>query len=119
MRRSIIASGLLAALIFGLTSPALAISMTLSPSSQNRNNGATASWSASWGFYAPFDVHFSYGDGADATWMLGTNLTAKNWSHKFYTCNDMTFTQELYVAERTKSNGLITSRTVVDGGNPC
>lgn len=111
----IIAGGL----IVIVATPALSISGSISPSTQNRSYGQTASWGAAWGERAPYDVTWRYGDGA--TWTrTDTTLTSQGFSRAFTPCQyPKTYYQTLDVKERpTGATFRATARTNVSAKPP-
>lgn len=108
-------------LVAATATPVTAISGAISPSSQNRAYGQTATWGAAWGERAPYDITWRYGDGASWT-RLGTSLTSQGFSRSFTPCPyAKRYYQSLDVKERsTGATFRATASTYVTStGGPC
>lgn len=118
--RLAVVAGLTLALILAGSLPVYSAGASLSPSTQNRQYGQTASWQAAWGHVAPYKVVFAYGDGGLAV-INSTSATGTTFHRQFYPCPDaQTYLQQLAIEEL--STGLAAyaeASTWVNTTDPC
>lgn len=91
--------------------------VSINPSSQSKNSGQLASWTAGWNGGGSTRIVFCYGDGTpcpDNT----TNANSKAYSHTSYECTDQTIQQTAYVTQGGHALGR-NAYTNVNGGGSC
>lgn len=99
-------------------SPALAISLAITPANQTVAANTAAIWGGSWGGKAPYKVTFCYGNGT-CTGPTTTNSTSAGYSHAFNPCRSTTYTQTLKVTDAAGSSATATAHTLVGNGTSC
>lgn len=121
MKRHILSMVIALMLVVAVAGQAFALTITLTPSTQTHAHGVSSNWTGSWGTHAPYDVHMCYvfGTSECASWLFGTNLVTKNWSHAYFPCSTTQFTDELYVLENTGADGILRTKATENGGTPC
>ena len=108
---ALVAGGMLA-----VVAPASAtIAASLSPTTQYRAYGATATWSAGWSGGSPYNTTFTYGDGT-STIINNTSTTSHSYNDNFYPCIASTFYQQLKVSNASGSATQNASTHITSGG---
>ena len=103
-----------------LPSSAAVSSVQISPASQTRASGATASWDWQWSGTGTYVPKLTYGDGGSRTWASQTGGGGGSASHVFWQCNNVNLTQNLTLKTSTGSLvGSATASTNVKKANPC
>lgn len=117
MKRSVIAAGSVLAAIVWTTAPAFATTISLTPSSQSKAYGATATWGMAWGDSSPYMITFKYGDGVTYG-PTSTTAGSRGFSHVFKPCTLASYTQTGSVVS-AGNTASATATTRVDGRGAC
>ena len=102
-----------------LAGPVLALSVSISPSTQSHAHGVASSWTGSWSGSPPYSVVFHYGDGTSDP-LGNVTITSKGFTHTFSPCTTTQFTQDLAVSDQVHDIPFHGHSTATEtGGNPC
>lgn len=112
-------------LVIATAAPVIAISQSVTPSSQSHAYGVASTWTQSWGGNAPFDVAFCPRNSPTPTVCFtslnNTNLVSRNRSYTFYPCRSTTFQQYAWVRDQGGAGAQSTIYTYATegAGAPC